>query len=166
MKRRRALLGGLLMVLSSLAPLAARAQRTLSTVAPTATADSLLNRATTTASGLRYVVRQPGPGRSAVPGSRVVVHYTGFLATDGRLFDTSVQQGGPLKVRAGRQQVIAGFDEALLLLPEGSRARVWIPAALAYGAKGRPDPDDETGRRYLIPPNSDLIFELEIVKVR
>ncbi len=166
MKRRQALLWGILTVLSSLVPLAARAQRTLSTVAPTATADSLLSRATTTASGLRYVVRQPGSGRAAVPGSRVVVHYTGFLATDGRIFDTSVQQGGPLKVRAGRQQVIAGFDEALLLLPEGSRARVWIPAALAYGPKGRPDPDDETGRRYLIPPNSDLIFELEIVKVR
>ena len=146
-------------------PLAGRAQRTLTNAVPAAP-DSLLQRATTTASGLRYAVRQRGTGALAQPGSRVVVHYTGFLATDGKIFDTSVQQGGPLKVRAGRQVVIKGFDEALLLLPEGSRARVWIPAALAYGPKGRLDPDDDAGKRYLIPPNSDLIFELEILKVK
>ncbi|MFD2784829.1 FKBP-type peptidyl-prolyl cis-trans isomerase [Hymenobacter rubripertinctus] len=156
--------GGLFLVLSSL-PLAGWAQRTLTTAVPPP-ADSLLQRATTTPSGLRYTIRQVGTGPRAQPGSRVVVHYTGFLAADGHLFDTSVQQGGPLKVRAGRQSVIAGFDEALLLLPEGSRARVWIPADLAYGAKGRPDPDDETEKKYLIPPNADLIFELEILKVK
>ena len=157
-------MSGIFLLLSNL-PLAGWAQRTLINAVPPA-ADSLLLRATTTASGLRYVIRQPGTGPSAQPGSRVVVHYTGFLAADGHLFDTSVQQGGPLKVKAGRQDVIKGFDEALLLLPEGSRARVWIPAALAYGPKGRLDPDDETGKRYLIPPNSDLIFELEILKVK
>ena len=148
-----------------LLPFAGQAQRTLTTAVP-ATPDSLLQRAVTTASGLRYTVRQPGNGARPLTGDRVTVHYTGFLATDGHIFDTSVQQGGPLKVRAGRGIVIKGFDEALLLLPEGSRARVWIPAALAYGAKGRLDPDDEAGKRYLIPPNSDLIFELEILKVK
>lgn len=153
------LLGGL--------PLAGHAQRTLSSsAAPPAPADSLLARATTTASGLRYALRLPGAGPLPTPGSRVTVHYTGFLAADGAIFDTSVQQGGPLKVRVGQREVIKGFDEALLLLPAGSRARVWIPARLAYGAKGRPDPDDDTGRRYLIPPNADLIFELEVLKVK
>ena len=161
---RRLAVGGALWLLTGF-PLPGQAQRTLTNAVPPA-ADSLLPRAIRTASGLRYVVRQPGHGAPAQPGSRVTVHYTGFLAADGRLFDTSVQQGGPLKVRAGRQNVIKGFDEALLLLPEGSRARVWIPAALAYGAKGRPDPDDDTGKRYLIPPNADLIFELEILKVK
>jgi len=145
--------------------MAGQAQRVLTTVVPTAS-DSLLTRATTTASGLRYTVRQPGTGARPQAGDRVMVHYTGFLAADGHIFDTSVQQGGPLKVKAGRGIVIKGFDEALLLLPEGSRARVWIPAALAYGAKGRLDPDDETEKRYLIPPNSDLIFELEVLKVK
>ena len=52
----------------------------------------------------------------------------------------------------------------LLLLPQGSRARVWIPAHLAYGATGVRDPDDDS--RYLVPPNSDLQFELEVVAVR
>ncbi|WP_175470978.1 FKBP-type peptidyl-prolyl cis-trans isomerase [Hymenobacter psychrophilus] len=146
--------------------MAGHAQRTLVTATPAPPTDSLLARATTTASGLRYTLRQPGSGPLPKVGSRVTVHYTGFLATDGHIFDTSVQQGGPLKVRAGQREVIRGFDEALLLLPQGSRARVWIPAALAYGAKGRLDPDDDDGRRYLIPPNTDLIFELEVLKVK
>ncbi|MCA8832809.1 FKBP-type peptidyl-prolyl cis-trans isomerase [Hymenobacter pini] len=147
-------------------PLLGRAQRTLTTTAIPATTDSLLSRAITTASGLRYAIRQPGTGPLPQPGDRVTVHYTGLLAADGRIFDTSVQQGGPLKLKVGRGEVIKGFDEALLLLPVGSRVRVWIPAALAYGAKGRPDPDDEAGKRYLIPPNADLIFELEVLKIK
>ncbi|WP_176899648.1 FKBP-type peptidyl-prolyl cis-trans isomerase [Hymenobacter terrestris] len=147
-------------------PLAGHAQRTLTTAAPLSPTDSLETRALTTSSGLRYALRQPGAGPTPKIGSRVSVHYTGFLAADGHIFDTSVQQGGPLKVRAGEQEVIKGFDEALLLLPAGSRARVWIPARLAYGAKGLTDPDDDDKRRYLIPPNADLIFELEVLKVK
>ncbi|WP_019947369.1 FKBP-type peptidyl-prolyl cis-trans isomerase [Hymenobacter aerophilus] len=162
---RQVLIGTALLLLGSW-PLAGHAQRTLTTALPASQPDSLLARAITTASGLRYALRQPGAGPPARVGSRVTVHYTGFLAADGRLFDTSVQQGGPLKVRAGHHEVIKGFDEALLLLPQGSRARVWIPARLAYGAKGRLDPDDDAGRRYLIPPNADLIFELEVLKVK
>ncbi|MBT9393516.1 FKBP-type peptidyl-prolyl cis-trans isomerase [Hymenobacter sp. NST-14] len=161
---RHVVLSGFILLLSS-SPLTGWAQRSLTNAVPP-TADSLLLRASTTASGLRYAIRQAGTGPRAQVGSRVTVHYTGFLAADGHIFDTSVQQGGPLKVRAGRRAVIKGFDEALLLLPQGSRARVWIPAALAYGRKGRLDPDDDAGKRYLIPPNTDLIFELEILKVK
>lgn len=132
--------------------------------APSQTApDSLLSRAVQTASGLRYAVRQPGTGPLASPGTRVTVHYTGFLP-DGKVFDASVKQGGPIRVRAGRGEVIKGWDEALLLLPEGTRARLWIPARLAYGGKGARNPDDES--RYLIPPDTDLVFELEVVKVK
>jgi FKBP-type peptidyl-prolyl cis-trans isomerase len=115
-----------------------------------------------TASGLRYFIHQPGKGSVAKVGDRVVVNYTGFLP-NGRLFDSSASDGRPLKCRVGRGEVIKGWDEVLLLLPAGSRARVWIPAALAYGAKGVRDPDDQ--RRYLIPPKTDLVFELEMVKV-
>ncbi|UYZ61687.1 FKBP-type peptidyl-prolyl cis-trans isomerase [Hymenobacter weizhouensis] len=142
---------------------AAQAQTQLPAATPPLPTDTLLARATATASGLRYLVRQPGSGQPARAGDRVRVHYTGFLP-DGRLFDASVKQGGPLKVRAGRGEVIKGWDEVLLLLPPGSRARVWIPAHLAYGPTGVRDPDDDS--RYLVPPNTDLLFELEVVEVR
>ncbi|RFP65687.1 hypothetical protein D0N36_07055 [Hymenobacter lapidiphilus] len=121
-------------------PLAGHAQRTLTTAAPLPPADSLENRALTTSSGLRYALRQPGAGPTPKMGSRVTVHYTGFLAADGHIFDTSVQQGGPLKVRAGEKEVIKGFDEALLLLPAGSRARVWIPPGWPMAPKACPTP--------------------------
>ena len=147
-------------------PLAGMAQRTLATTNVPVSTDSLLPRAVTTASGLRYAIRQRGTGSLPQRGDRVTVHYTGLLATDGHIFDTSVQQGGPLKVKAGQGLVIKGFDEALLLLPAGSRARIWIPATLGYGSKGRLDPGDDAGTRYIIPPNADLIFELEVLKVK
>lgn len=152
---------GLLGAVVAAGPVCAQTQLPTAATPPT---DTLLARATTTASGLRYLVRQPGSGEPARPGDRVRVHYTGFLAPDGHLFDASVKQGGPLKVRAGRGEVIRGWDEVLLLLPQGSRARVWIPTHLAYGAAGVRDPDDDA--RYLVPPNTDLLFELEIVSVR
>lgn len=152
--------GALALVLSAL-PLVAQAQQILPVAVPTA--DSLLARAVTTPSGLRYLIRQPGVGPVPRPGDKVSVHYTGFLA-NGHIFDASVKQGGPVKVRVGQGEVVKGWDEVLLLLPQGSRARVWIPAALGYGPEGRPDPDDE--RRYLIPPNADLVFELEVVKIK
>lgn len=153
---------GILALGFGLLPLAGVAQQVLPVAVPTA--DTLLPRATTTASGLRYLIRQPGSGPTARPGDKLTVHYTGFLAADGHIFDASAKQGGPLKVRAGRGEVVPGWDEILLLLPQGSRARVWIPAALGYGAEGRRDPDDE--RRYLIPPNADLVFELEVLRVK
>lgn len=116
-----------------------------------------------TRSGVRFVFRERGNGSLARVGSRVAVRYTGFLP-DGRIFDATVATGGPLRFRVGRGEVIPGWDELLLLVPAGSRVKAWIPAALAYGATGVPDPDDE--RRYLIPPNTELVFELEVLSVR
>ncbi|UPL49562.1 FKBP-type peptidyl-prolyl cis-trans isomerase [Hymenobacter sublimis] len=153
---------GILGLLLSIAPFWVQAQQVLPVAVPTTT-DSLLARAITTPSGLRYLIRQPGSGPAARAGEKVTVHYTGFLM-DGHIFDASVKQGGPLKVRAGRGEVVPGWDEVLLLLPQGSRARVWVPAALGYGPEGRPDPDNE--ERYLIPPNADLVFELEVLKIK
>ncbi|MCC2547531.1 FKBP-type peptidyl-prolyl cis-trans isomerase [Hymenobacter sp. BT175] len=115
-----------------------------------------------TDSGLRYVVHQRGPGSLPKPGSRIVAHYTGFLP-NGRMFESSATTG-PLRFRLGRGEVIRGWDEVFALLPAGSRVRVWIPAALAYGAKGVRNPDDES--QYQIPPDTDLIFELEVVKIK
>ncbi|WP_143164276.1 FKBP-type peptidyl-prolyl cis-trans isomerase [Hymenobacter daecheongensis] len=115
------------------------------------------------ASGVRYVVRMPGSGAPARPGDRMAVHYTGFLP-DGRMFDSSAGQGRPLRLRVGRGEVIRGWDEVLLLLPAGTRAWVSIPAEQAYGSRGVRNPDDES--RFLIPPNANLVFELEVVRIR
>ncbi|QNE38123.1 hypothetical protein F1C16_00410 [Hymenobacter sp. NBH84] len=131
---------------------------TLTVVAQTPPADTVQ-----TASGLRYLVATPGTGPTPQPGDKLVVEYSGFLPS-GKVFDSSAVDGHPLRLRVGRGEVIKGWDEVLLLLPAGTRARVWIPAALAYGAKGARDPDDDS--RYLIPPNTDLVFDLTVVKVR
>ncbi|MDQ2793144.1 MAG: FKBP-type peptidyl-prolyl cis-trans isomerase [Bacteroidota bacterium] len=116
-----------------------------------------------TPNGVRYVFRTRGTGPLPQSGQRVSARYTGFLP-DGHIFDASEAQGGLLKFRVGRHEVIPGLDEVIPLLPVGSRAWVWIPAALAYAAKGVRQPDDDT--RYLVPPNTPLVFEVEIVGVR
>ena len=116
-----------------------------------------------TSIGVRYVFGERGTGPLPRPGQRVSARYTGFLP-DGHIFDASEAQGGLLKFRLGRHEVVAGLDEVMLLLPVGSRVRVWIPAALGYAAKGVRYSDDDD--RYLIPPGTPLVFELEIVGVR
>ena len=125
--------------------------------------DTLLVHPQRTPNGVRYVFRVRGSGPLPRPGQRVSARYTGFLP-DGHIFDASEAQGGLLKFRVGRHEVIAGLDEVMLLLPVGSRVRVWIPAALAYGAKGVRHPDDDN--RFLVPPGTPLVFELEIIAVR
>lgn len=124
---------------------------------PAPTADTLR-----TPGGVRYVLHQPGQGPVAGPRGSVRVHYTGFLP-NGKFFDTSATDRRPLRVRLGRGEVIAGWDELLPLLSQGARVWARIPARLAYGAQGVRDPDDDT--KYRIPPDSDLIFELQIVRV-
>ena len=116
-----------------------------------------------TASGIRYVLYERGSGPTAQPGDRLTVEYAGFLP-NGKVFDASAMNGRPLRFRVGRGEVIKGWDEAFLLLPAGSRARLYIPAALAYGPQGARHPDDDTA--YLIPPNTDLVFEVAVLKVK
>ena len=165
-------LAGLLGLLLSLTVAAAHAQPGTKPAVPTtpsapATAaafpDSAHLTTQTTRGGVRFVFHERGAGAQAQAGSRVAVRYTGFLP-DGHIFDATAASGGPLRFRVGRKEVIAGWDELLPLLPAGSRVRAWIPAALAYGATGVRDPDDDT--RYLIPPNTELVFELQVVSVR
>ncbi|AIZ65003.1 hypothetical protein PK28_04400 [Hymenobacter sp. DG25B] len=116
------------------------------------------------ASGVRYVVHSVGTGAVPRMGQMVYVHYTGFLPS-GRMFESSAEEGKPVKFRLGRKEVIAGWEEVLALLSEGTRAWVYIPAQLAYGTKGVLLPDDEQ-QRFLIPPNTNLSFELQVVKVK
>ena len=154
------------LVLGLLAATAATAQAQATGpagAAPLPPLDTLQVPPQRTPNGVRYAFRERGTGPLPQAGQRVSARYTGFLP-DGHIFDASEAQGGLLKFRVARHEVIAGLDEVMLLLPVGSRVRVWIPAALAYGAKGVRHPDDDD--RFLVPPGTPLVFELEIVGVR
>jgi FKBP-type peptidyl-prolyl cis-trans isomerase len=105
----------------------------------------------TTESGLQYKVITAGSGAAPTAESVVEVHYAGRLL-DGTEFDSSIKRGVPAQF--GVTQVIAGWTEALQLMPEGSKWELYIPADLAYGPGG-------TGP---IGPNQTLIFEVELLK--
>lgn len=107
----------------------------------------------TTASGLKYIVLQEGTGLKPVATSNVKVHYTGKLV-DGKVFDSSVQRGEPIDFNLN--QVIKGWTEGLQLMTEGSKYKFFIPYNLAYG-------DRAMGN--VIPAKSDLIFEVELLKI-
>lgn len=107
----------------------------------------------TTKSGLQYKITQQGQGKQPSATSMVTVHYTGKLL-DGKVFDSSVERGEPVDFPLN--QVIPGWTEGLQLLKEGSKATLYIPAQLAYGEQGVPG---------TIPPNSTLIFDVELIKV-
>ena len=109
----------------------------------------------TTASGLKYIDESVGAGVSPTSGQNVTVHYTGTLE-NGTKFDSSLDKGQPLKFRLGIDPVIKGWVEGLMTMKVGGRRRLIIPAELGYGAKGRP-PE--------IPPDSTLIFEIELLSV-
>ncbi len=109
--------------------------------------------ATSTPSGLKYIVLKEGTGAKPVATSNVKVHYTGSLL-DGKVFDSSVQRGQPIDF--GLNQVIPGWTEGVQLMTEGSKYKFLIPSKLAYGEKGAGG---------VIPPNSDLIFEVELIKI-
>ena len=119
--------------------------------------DKVLNEtygsAKTTASGLRYIIEKEGEGENPKATSSVTVHYTGYLL-NGNKFDSSVDRGQPAVF--GLNQVIPGWTEGLQLLKPGGKAKLIIPANLGYGANGYPP---------VIPPNSWLVFDVELIKV-
>lgn len=110
----------------------------------------------TTESGLRYTVLEPGAGEpSAQVGSRVSAHYTGWLQTTGAKFDSSHDRGSPFGFTVG-SGVIEGWSQIVQLMPTGAKFRVEIPPELGYGAGGSGS---------AIPPNSTLIFDIELLEV-
>ena len=117
--------------------------------------DSLSEGFTQTESGLRYQIIQSGEGASPVIGETVSVHYKGMFA-DGKEFDNSVTRGKPIAFPVGQGNVIPGWDEGILLLKVGDKARFVIPSHLGYGSRGAGG---------VIPPNATLIFDVELVKV-
>jgi len=99
----------------------------------------------------------PGTGSSPTEGQTVVVHYTGWL-TDGKKFDSSVDRGEPFEFQIGVGQVIQGWDQGVLTMKVGGKRKLTIPPELAYG-------DKDVGGG-LIPPNSTLIFEVELLGLK
>ena len=107
----------------------------------------------TLASGLQYEVLKEGNGKKPGATDKVKCHYEGTLI-DGTLFDSSIKRGEPAVF--GVNQVIKGWVEALQLMTEGSKWRLYIPSELAYGAQGAGE---------MIPPHSTLIFDVELIEV-
>jgi FKBP-type peptidyl-prolyl cis-trans isomerase len=107
----------------------------------------------TTKTGLQYEIQEKGKGPHPTAENTVKVHYEGML-TDGTIFDSSIQRGTPAEF--GLSQVIPGWTEGLQLMKPGGKARFHVPPDLAYGPGGTRG----------IPPNSVLIFDVELIEIK
>jgi len=113
----------------------------------------------TTKSGLKYVDQKVGSGDVAMKGNTVSVHYTGWFYTEGKRgakFDSSLDRNMPFEFKLGARQVIPGWDEGVEGMKVGGKRELIIPPDLGYGPRGMPG---------IIPPNSTLNFEIELLKV-
>ncbi len=110
-----------------------------------------------TASGVQYWDLTVGTGASASNGKTVTVHYTGWLAADGKKFDSSVDRGQPFMFQIGAGHVIKGWEEGVAGMKIGGKRQVRIPPDLGYGARGF---------GAVIPPNATLIFDVELLAVK
>lgn len=110
----------------------------------------------TTESGLKYEDIKVGDGAVARKGSTVAVDYTGTLMTNGKKFDSSVGRA-PFEFLLGAGMVIKGWDEGVAGMKVGGKRKLMIPSKLAYGARGAGN---------VIPPNADLIFEVELLEIK
>ena len=109
--------------------------------------------ATTTPSGLKYVITEEGSGeKTPTKGATVKAHYTGKLI-DGTKFDSSYDRGQPIEFPVGSGRVIKGWDEAFLSMKKGEKRVLIIPPELGYGPAGRGP----------IPPNATMVFDVELV---
>jgi len=116
---------------------------------------------TSTPSGLQIEDTQVGTGPSPTTGQTCVMHYTGWLWTNGakgKKFDSSVDRGEPFEFPIGKGRVIKGWDEGVASMKVGGKRTLLIPPALGYGAAG-------VGGG-LIPGNSTLLFEVELLSLR
>lgn len=107
----------------------------------------------TTKSGLQYTITKEGSGKSPKPTDTVKVHYKGSLI-DGTEFDSSYKRNAPAEFPLNG--VIPGWTEGIPLMKTGGKATLFVPSALAYGEAGRPG----------IPPNSVLVFDVELLEIK
>lgn len=108
----------------------------------------------TTKSGLKYAILKPGKGAEAKAGQTVSVHYTGWLKSNGKKFDSSVDRGKPFEFPLGGGQVIKGWDEGVQGMKTGEKRQLVIPPALGYG---------DRGAGGVIPGGATLIFDVELL---
>ncbi len=106
-------------------------------------------------SELKSETLRPGTGTEAKTGDPVTVHYVGTL-TDGSKFDSSRDRGQGFRFRLGRGEVIQGWDQGVAGMKIGEIRKLTIPASLGYGKRGFPP---------VIPPDSTLVFEVELLAV-
>ena len=118
--------------------------------------DKKENKVITTKSGLKYEELKEGTGDEAKAGDTVDVHYTGWLK-DGKKFDSSLDRKEPFSFKLGAGKVIKGWDEGVAGMKVGGKRKLTIPPELGYGARGAGN---------VIPPNTELIFEVELLKVK
>ena len=109
----------------------------------------------TTNSGLKYVELKEGTGTATKAGDTVDVHYTGWLK-DGKKFDSSVGKA-PFTFKLGAGNVIKGWDEGVQGMKVGGKRKLIIPSELGYGKNGYPG---------AIPPDAELTFEVELLKIK
>ena len=103
--------------------------------------------------GITINVLSQGSGAACAAGSKAQVQYTGALATNGEVFDSSIPSGQPISFTVGEMTMIKCWESALPQMSVGEKADLGCPAATAYGASSKPG----------IPANSDLIFNVEVV---
>ena len=108
-----------------------------------------------TAAEIEIISDKPGDGKKIIYHSWVQIEYTGSFES-GEVFDTNIGKDRPLVVQMGMKEVIPGFEQGIIGTTKGTKRKIKIPAELAYGEKGGGD---------VIPPNTDLIFEFEIIDV-
>jgi len=118
--------------------------------------DNMKNNTMYTSSGLQYEDLVIGKGESPSTGDKVSVHYTGKLE-DGSIFDSSLDRNQPFEFSLGMGRVIKGWDEGISSMQVGGKRILTIPPHLGYGERG-------AGER--IPPNSTLIFEVELLEIK
>jgi peptidylprolyl isomerase len=114
----------------------------------------------TTPTGLKYMDEKVGTGAEAVKDKTVSVHYTGWLddnGNKGKKFDSSLDRKEPFIFQLGAGQVIQGWDQGVAGMKVGGKRTLMIPSTLAYGARGAGG---------VIPPNANLIFDVELLAVK
>ena len=109
-----------------------------------------------TNTGMKYEVIKEGTGASPKRGDSVTVHYTGWLE-DGTKFDRSIELNQPFTFKLGVGQVIQGWDDGVATMKVGGKSKFFIPPELGYGSRGAGG---------VIPPNANLIFEVELLSIK
>lgn len=139
------------------------ATQTAANVTPTPTAGAatpppVTGTPSTLSDGVQYIDITPGTGTTVQSGETINVQYTGWLQSTGKEFDSSYDHGGqPLNFAVGQGQLIPGFDAGVVGMKVGGTRRLFIPAALGYGAAGSPPK---------IPANANLIFDVTLVSIQ